>query len=55
MEYTLFQDFARKSRTQRSRSAAQAAPSQAVHGNLATGPKYNKQVISKFDSVVITS
>ena len=33
MEYTLFQDFAR-----RRLPAAQAAASQAVHRNLATGP-----------------
>ena len=39
MEYTLFQDFARTVPRRGRRPAAQAAPSQAVHRNLATGPK----------------
>ena len=38
MEYTLFEDLLAKSRAQRRRPAAQAAPSQAEHRNLATGP-----------------
>ena len=38
MEYTLFQDFAIKIPRRRRRPAAQAAPSQAVHRDLATGP-----------------
>ena len=43
MEYTLFQDFARKiprPAPPTGRMPAQAAPSQVVHLNLATGPKY---------------
>ena len=43
MEYTLFQDLPAKSCARRRQLAAQAAPSQAVHRNLATGPKNKRK------------
>ena len=39
MDYTLFQDFALKITRPAQPPAAQPAPSQAVHRNLAMGPK----------------
>ena len=50
MEYTLFQDFARKipRLAPPTQPAAQGTPSQAVHRNLATGPKIVASVLSTY-------
>ena len=51
----LFQDFIpAKSRARRRRPAAQAAPSQAVHRNLATGPNLDGIVLIHVEHLIVS-